>query len=379
MTMTYVHSSEVVMKRLLLVLLFISIIVLVSCSEDVGGEIGGEVTDAGCTHVFDFENCIDEALKAPADCDSPAEYYRTCSGCGVISKADTDIFTFGEALGHAYEQEEAKDEAKKSDATCTEFALYFRSCVRCGICDTDESNVFQYGEIAGHSYTAETAKDEAKKKDATKESPAEYYKSCVHCGEINYGGETFFYGDIDLTALFREYTFLANSFGSFDSVSELSAEDYYVARANNFTVSNEDSVITLPDGDRRLKWVTKYDAKAMNEYAQKVFGRTFDFSDISKLSSTDDEADKQISYDAATQTITYVYVGFGGKGGGPGTYEHCIYKDYVANGSEYTVNYQIDIKDNMTDELVSVKGTGEIKIKKTDSGYVIISNTFKAN
>ena len=367
------------MKKLLLVLLFISIIALVSCSEDVGGEIGGEVTDAGCAHVFDFENCIDEALKAPADCDSPAEYYRTCSGCGVISKADTDIFTFGEALGHAYEQEEAKDEAKKSDATCTELALYFRSCVRCGICDTDESNVFQYGEIAGHSYTAETAKDEAKKKDATKESPAEYYKSCVHCGEINYGGETFFYGDIDLTALFREYTFLANSLGTFSSVADIKAEDFYSVRAANFTISNEDSVIELPNGDRRLKWVIKYDAKAMNEYTQRVLGRVFDYSDISKLSTSYAEADKQISYDAASETITYVYVGFGGKGGGPGTYEHCIYLDYIGNGDEYTLNYRIDIKDNQTDALISSKGTGAIKVQKTDTGYIIISNTFNAN
>ncbi|MBQ2324915.1 MAG: hypothetical protein II377_01555, partial [Clostridia bacterium] len=53
--------------------------------------------------------------------------------------------------------------------------------------------------------------------------------------------------------------------------------------------------------------------------------------------------------------------------------------DYTASGNEYTVNYRIDIKDNMTDAFISTKGTGEVKIQKTESGYVIVSNSFKAN
>ena len=360
------------MKKVLFLFLFALLLALTSCADNAP-----EVTD-GCAHAFDFENCVDEALKAPADCDSAAEYYRSCSLCGEISKNASDVFTFGEALGHAFDEEAYKDEAKKSDATCTDYAWYFRSCSRCGVIDTDENNVFMGNELASHSY-AETVKDEAKKQDATKASPAEYYKSCAHCGEVDYSGETFFYGDIDLVALFKEYMFLCRDLGTFTDVSQINGDDFYRARASSYTVFRESSDVTLENGEPRMRWVYKYDVNAMNAYTMAVLGITFDYSGVSKFSYSNSDATVTVSYDAATQLISYEYVGIGGMGGGAGTYEQYTYNGHTVTDGKYVISYKVDILDNWTDAFVAEKGTGEIVVNKTDSGYVIVSNAFKAN
>ena len=105
------------------------------------------------SHTFDKEVVLEKYLKAEADCDNPATYYKSCK-CG---EKGTVTFTYGTSKGHI-----------GGVATCTNKAI----CERCSQ---------PYGTTKTHSYVKEVVADKYLKSAADCQGPARYYKSC-ECG-----------------------------------------------------------------------------------------------------------------------------------------------------------------------------------------------------
>ena len=135
---------------------------------EVLGHTGGEATctkKAVCTrcqkeygelaaHAYDKQVEDKKYEKTPADCETPAVYFKSC----VCGKVGETTFNGSKALGHT-----------GGEATCTKKAV----CTRCEK---------EYGETAPHKFTAEIQTDEYKSNEATCELAKGYYKSCQDCG-----------------------------------------------------------------------------------------------------------------------------------------------------------------------------------------------------
>lgn len=135
-------------------------------------------------HSFGAEVADAKYLKTAATCTEPAEYYTSCKVCGESSKGTKDEATFkGEALGHDFTGEKATADYLKSEATCEDAAEYYKSCTRCGLTSegTKDEATFAYGDPNGHNFISEYKHDKYLKSEATCEQPKTYYKNCTVC------------------------------------------------------------------------------------------------------------------------------------------------------------------------------------------------------
>ncbi|MBO5050933.1 MAG: hypothetical protein J6D31_01940 [Clostridia bacterium] len=100
-----------------------------------------------CNHSF-TEKVDDTYLKAPATCEKPAEYWKSCLTCGKAS--DQEFFSYGNTEPHDYGKN-AVIEAQKEPATCTSQAVYYETCNACG--KKNENATFEAGEALGHDWS----------------------------------------------------------------------------------------------------------------------------------------------------------------------------------------------------------------------------------
>ena len=167
---------------------------------------GGEYGEMAA-HSFTTEKAETQYLKSGATCTEQAEYYKSCTACGLSSKGTANEVTFfsGNVLDHDWgtwtqnSDEKTHTRICKRDtshtetenchggtATCTAKAV----CTVCG---------GEYGEMAAHSFTTEKAETQYLKSGATCTEQAEYYKSCTACGLSSKGTAnevTFFSGNV---------------------------------------------------------------------------------------------------------------------------------------------------------------------------------------
>ena len=140
-------------------------------------------------HSFTAEVAEEQYLKSGATCTEQAEYYKSCSVCGLSSEGTAEEATFlaGNILGHDWG-------AWTSNGNDTHTRVCFRDashtetdncsggtadCKNRAICETCGG---EYGEMNAHDFTAETAAEQYLKSAATCTEKAVYYKSCTVCG-----------------------------------------------------------------------------------------------------------------------------------------------------------------------------------------------------
>ena len=157
-------------------------------------------------HSFTAEVAEEQYLKSGATCTEQAEYYKSCTACGLSSEGTAEEATFfaGNILGHDWG-------AWTSNGNDTHTRVCFRDashtetdncsggtadCKNRAICETCGG---EYGEMNAHDFTAETAAEQYLKSAATCTEKAVYYKSCTVCGLSSEGTAeeaTFFAGNI---------------------------------------------------------------------------------------------------------------------------------------------------------------------------------------
>ena len=140
-------------------------------------------------HSFTAEVAEEQYLKSGATCTEQAEYYKSCTACGLSSEGTAEEATFfaGNILGHDWG-------AWTSNGNDTHTRVCFRDashtetdncsggtadCKNRAICETCGG---EYGEMNAHDFTAETAAEQYLKSAATCTEKAVYYKSCTVCG-----------------------------------------------------------------------------------------------------------------------------------------------------------------------------------------------------
>ena len=101
-------------------------------------------------HSFTVEAVKAEALKSAATATSAAVYYKSCA-CGAIATSDADTFTSGDPLGHvhSYTVETVSENTLKAEANCENGAVYYKSCA-CGDIATGDADTFVVGDALGH-------------------------------------------------------------------------------------------------------------------------------------------------------------------------------------------------------------------------------------
>ena len=140
-------------------------------------------------HSFTAEVAEEQYLKSGATCTEQAEYYKSCSVCGLSSKGTTDeaTFTSGNILGHDWgawtsNGNDTHTRVCSRDASHTETdncSGGTASCTKRAVCEDCGG---EYGEMNAHDFTAETAAEQYLKSAATCTEKAVYYKSCTVCG-----------------------------------------------------------------------------------------------------------------------------------------------------------------------------------------------------
>ena len=103
----------------------------------------------------------EKAIVKPADHYNKATYAKSCECNHYFDERHT--FEGGEVVPHTYDQKVADKKYFVSNATCTEGAKYYYSC-SCGKAGTE---VFEYGEPLGHKGTYVTDKNETFDTDGT--------------------------------------------------------------------------------------------------------------------------------------------------------------------------------------------------------------------
>ena len=157
-------------------------------------------------HSFTAEVAEEQYLKSGATCTEQAEYYKSCSVCGLSSKGTADEATFfaGNILGHDWGAWTSNGNGTHTrvcsrDASHTETDNCSGGTADCknrAICETCGG---EYGNLLPHTFTAEAATEQYLKSAATCTEKAVYYKSCTVCGLSSKGTAdeaTFFAGNI---------------------------------------------------------------------------------------------------------------------------------------------------------------------------------------
>ena len=140
-------------------------------------------------HSFTAEVAEEQYLKSGATCTEQAEYYKSCSVCGLSSEGTAEEATFfaGNILGHDWgawtsNGNDTHTRVCSRDASHTETDNCSGGTADCknrAICETCGG---EYGEMNAHDFTAETAAEQYLKSAATCTEKAVYYKSCTVCG-----------------------------------------------------------------------------------------------------------------------------------------------------------------------------------------------------
>ena len=140
-------------------------------------------------HSFTAEVAEEQYLKSGATCTEQAEYYKSCSVCGLSSEGTAEEATFfaGNILGHDWGAWTSNGNGTHTrvcsrDASHTETDNCSGGTADCknrAICETCGG---EYGEMNAHDFTAETAAEQYLKSAATCTEKAVYYKSCTVCG-----------------------------------------------------------------------------------------------------------------------------------------------------------------------------------------------------
>ena len=140
-------------------------------------------------HSFTAEVAEEQYLKSGATCTEQAEYYKSCSVCGLSSEGTAEEATFfaGNILGHdwgawasngndTHTRVCSRDASHTETDNCTGGTA---SCTKKAVCEDCGG---EYGEMNAHDFTAETAAEQYLKSAATCTEKAVYYKSCTVCG-----------------------------------------------------------------------------------------------------------------------------------------------------------------------------------------------------
>ena len=140
-------------------------------------------------HSFTAEVAEEQYLKSGATCTEQAEYYKSCSVCGLSSEGTAEEATFfaGNILGHDWGAWTSNGNGTHTrvcsrDASHTETdncSGGTASCTKKAVCEDCGG---EYGEMNAHDFTAETAAEQYLKSAATCTEKAVYYKSCTVCG-----------------------------------------------------------------------------------------------------------------------------------------------------------------------------------------------------
>ena len=140
-------------------------------------------------HSFTAEVAEEQYLKSGATCTEQAEYYKSCSVCGLSSEGTAEEATFfaGNILGHdwgawASNGNDTHTRVCSRDASHTETDNCTGGTADCknrAICETCGG---EYGNLLPHTFTAEAATEQYLKSAATCTEKAVYYKSCTVCG-----------------------------------------------------------------------------------------------------------------------------------------------------------------------------------------------------
>ena len=140
-------------------------------------------------HSFTAEVAEKQYLKSGATCTEQAEYYKSCSVCGLSSEGTAEETTFfaGNILGHDWgawtsNGNDTHTRVCSRDASHTETdncSGGTASCTKKAVCEDCGG---EYGEMNAHDFTAETAAEQYLKSAATCTEKAVYYKSCTVCG-----------------------------------------------------------------------------------------------------------------------------------------------------------------------------------------------------
>ena len=140
-------------------------------------------------HSFTAEVAEKQYLKSGATCTEQAEYYKSCSVCGLSSEGTAEEATFfaGNILGHDWGAWTSNGNGTHTrvcsrDASHTETdncSGGTASCTKKAVCEDCGG---EYGEMNAHDFTAETAAEQYLKSAATCTEKAVYYKSCTVCG-----------------------------------------------------------------------------------------------------------------------------------------------------------------------------------------------------
>ena len=140
-------------------------------------------------HSFTAEVAEEQYLKSGATCTEQAEYYKSCSVCGLSSEGTAEEATFfaGNILGHDWgawtsSGNDTHTRVCSRDASHTETDNCSGGTADCknrAICETCGG---EYGNLLPHTFTAEAATEQYLKSAATCTEKAVYYKSCTVCG-----------------------------------------------------------------------------------------------------------------------------------------------------------------------------------------------------
>ena len=159
--------------------------------EDCGaayGELSG--------HSYTAEVADAKYLKAEADCDHAAVYYKSCTGCGESSKGTESeaTFTHGEPLGHDWGAWTSNGDGTHTrvcarDAAHTETKNCHGGTADCNHKPVCEDCGAEYGAGTNHDFTAEIVGEKYLRSEADCDHAAVYYKSCTRCGESSEGTE----------------------------------------------------------------------------------------------------------------------------------------------------------------------------------------------
>ena len=176
-----------------------------TCKERATCDVCGKPYGSLAPHSYTAEVAEAKYLKAEADCDHAAVYYKSCTGCGESSKGTESeaTFTHGEPLGHDWgawtsNGDDTHTRVCARDAAHTETKPCHGGTADCTHKPVCEDCGAEYGELSGHSYTAEVAEAKYLKSEADCGHAAVYYKSCTGCGESSKGTEseaTFTHGE----------------------------------------------------------------------------------------------------------------------------------------------------------------------------------------
>ena len=140
-------------------------------------------------HSFTAEVAEEQYLKSGATCTEQAEYYKSCTACGLSSEGTAEEATFfaGNILGHDWGAWTSNGNGTHT-CVCSRDASHTEtdncsggtaSCTKKAVCEDCGG---EYGDLASHNFTAEIAEADYLKSDATCTAKAVYYKSCTVCG-----------------------------------------------------------------------------------------------------------------------------------------------------------------------------------------------------